>query len=94
VQSHAHPHARVLRPGVRCERPLHLPDGCCRSHRVRPDDEEAVAVRPDLVSTGRGDRRAQDRVMLREHLCEVVPGVEQPGAALDVREQQREMAVW
>jgi hypothetical protein len=93
VQAHAHADGGAVRPGVRGERLL---GGYGRSQpgdRVREGDEEAVALRVDLAPAVPVEGVPQQPTVFRQDLGILVAEiVEQPGRALDVREEERDNA--
>ena len=91
----AHPHAQlaVARPRLRCELLLGRRRRRDCAVGLGEDRKERVAVRRDLAAARAADRLTQQAVVLRERL--VVVGaelVQQPGRALDVREDERDGA--
>jgi hypothetical protein len=72
---------------------LHLDRGVDRLAGAREGEEERVALRVDLASTGRAERLADDPAMLRENLAVRLPELlEERSRALDVGEDERDRA--
>lgn len=88
------PHSNADRPARQAiDRALGRPDG---ARRVGKREEERVALCVDLDATLAGTRLAQDASVLGERVAVPLPTklVQQPGGALDVREQERHGARW
>ncbi len=91
VQPDADPKGIALGPGVSSQRPLDLDRGPDSPRRAGEHHEEGVPLRADLHAAAMGDGSANDRVVLLLHRRVSLPQLlEQPGGALDVREQERD----
>ena len=94
VDAHAHPHRHASRPALRessavCEAAA----AATRTGGVVESDEEAVALRVDLVAPVVVERATQDAPMAAQDIrVAVAELVQEPGRPLDVREQERDGA--
>ena len=92
----AHPDAQraVVRPLGRFERILCGGGSPQRGTRLAERDEERVAVGVDFDAAVGGPHLAQDLVMSRQYVAvEVADLLQQPRRALDVAEEQGQVAV-
>jgi hypothetical protein len=90
VDSDPHPHVRAVRPPMAGQRPLNR-DRC--RHRISgaaEGDEERVALRVDHLAPMRGEDLAEQPLLVGQELAVPSPAqpFQQPGRALDVREQE------
>ena len=93
VQPHPHPDLRPLRPRLGEQVTLRVHRRRNRVLRRLERDEERIPLVVDLSPAVRGERRAQNPVMLRQKLR--VPGAEllqQPRRPLHVGEEERDGA--
>ena len=91
VQPHADTALGALGPGVLGERALRRDRGQGGVRRLAKGDEERVALRVDLLSLVLCEGGAQDPAVIGEHLAVPVSQLlQQPGRALDVREEERD----
>src|SRR3954447_16860979 len=94
VNAHADAHGHSIRPLVRRERALSRGYGSDRGARTAEDDEEGIALRPDLDSAQLGEGSAQEPVVHGENVPVPVAAecLQQARRPLDVREQERDRA--
>ena len=93
VDAHPHAHVDALGPTLGRKRPLRAHRGGDRVARPREGDEERVALGVDLATVVLVERRAQQALMLGQHLgVAAAQPRQQPRRTLDVAEQKRDGA--
>ncbi len=90
VKPHPDAELDIAGPAMRVEGGLGVGCGGDRALSLLEDDEEAVALGVDLATAMGLERRPQyPPVVGKQHRIVIAKLVQQPGAALDVGEQQR-----
>ena len=95
VEAHSHPDLRTVRPGVGAQGALGSDRSSRGVARAREREEEGVALGVDLGPAGASERLADEPPVLANDLRVAISELlQEPGRALDVREDERDRPAW